>query len=241
MTREQSQRLNRARYDPELIESRHEGPPGVNWWTENRPVGRFKGRTYYGENVGAHVTNWLNEPPEDPDYPVIWGRVFWDKKSAKRILTLLKDFVAILEMLKKLSPNFDWRWGQRPDPKNLPPEGFHELESKLNDQLRKYRIIPSFTATRGRQWVIENVVGDSPRPYGELVAAHSIIELAKLGLLSRIIKCDCGKWYFARFQHQRCCSDACRRKLYEKTPAFKKARREYMRQYYWLKKSGKVK
>jgi hypothetical protein len=137
-------------------------------------------------------------------------------------------------------PDFNWPnsgfGGFPPEPK-----GFNELDTELYNRLKDYITYPAFTTgVWGNEWEIEDAVCGK-RPAGESVAAHSIIELAKRGLLDRLHQCDCGKWYFARFAHQRSCSVACRRRVYEKTEKFKSKRRKYMRKYYRLKNSGKVK
>jgi hypothetical protein len=70
---------------------------------------------------------------------------------------------------------------------------------------------------------------------------YSLIDIAELGLVDRIRKCICGAWFQAGRQNQRSCSPTCRHKVYAETPAAKTRRREYMRAYYRLKTSGKVK
>ena len=78
-------------------------------------------------------------------------------------------------------------------------------------------------------------------PDGESLAAHSIVRLHTAGLLDRIRQCVCERWFFARFRNQKSCSAVCRHTAYEKSDDFKRKRREYMRRYYLLKQSRKVK
>jgi hypothetical protein len=211
-----------------LDESRHpfDLPPG-----RERAVERPRSRVYQGEEAGTRVTRWLNG--HDDTYRGLKKQV--NKPSAasrRRISDLLKNLRDVLELVEKVDPQFDWM--ENPHPQ------LDTIGLELQKRLAEYPTAPFFYPTYGREWVIEDaVVGD--RPAGESVAAHSIILLAQQGLLDRIDLCDCGKWYFARFRHQRCCSALCRRKFYEKTDEFREKRRKYMRKYYRLKNSGKVK
>jgi hypothetical protein len=60
---------------------------------------------------------------------------------------------------------------------------------------------------------------------------EELAEYAKAGDLMRFRQCAaCDKWFFARVDHQRCCSLACRQKLHRSSPEFKEKRRLYMRQ-----------
>jgi hypothetical protein len=78
-------------------------------------------------------------------------------------------------------------------------------------------------------------------PVGESFAAYAIRQLAERKLLNRVRQCICGNYLFANFPNQRSCSPACRHRVYEQTEHFKAKRRAYMRAYYRLKVSGKVK
>jgi hypothetical protein len=79
------------------------------------------------------------------------------------------------------------------------------------------------------------------RPAGERMAVDSIMYLADDGVLPLIRECACEKWFYAKRTDQTACSTKCRHRKYEQTESFKAMRRKYMREYYALKKSGKVK
>jgi hypothetical protein len=69
-----------------------------------------------------------------------------------------------------------------------------------------------------------------------------VLQLMDQGAILKIRTCEqCTKWYFARISNQNFCSTACRGKHFSRTEGFKEKRRKYMRDYYHLKKSGKVK
>jgi hypothetical protein len=67
------------------------------------------------------------------------------------------------------------------------------------------------------------------------------MDLADDGALSLIRQCACENWFYAKRADQTACSTKCRHMKYEQTESFKAMRRKYMREYYALKKSGKVK
>lgn len=191
------------------------------------PPRRFQ-RVYEGEASGTNVASWLNGEG---------GRN--SVASRKRVVALLENLRKILAIVASMPSDFDWDnagYGAHPPE----PEGFDRLTTELAYRLQEYPTCPFFSVDVGRKWFIDDGVWGN-RPSGESVAAHSIFEIAKAGLLDRIKQCDCGRWYFARFRHQCSCSTACRRRVYEKTQSFKAKRRKYMRKYYHLKNSGKVK
>jgi hypothetical protein len=75
----------------------------------------------------------------------------------------------------------------------------------------------------------------------ELAAAVYVIQLGTMGdELDRIRKCFCGKFYQANRIDRHYCSTACRVRHHQSSPEFKGERRRKMREYYELKKSGKV-
>jgi hypothetical protein len=76
---------------------------------------------------------------------------------------------------------------------------------------------------------------------GEIGAVSSILNLIDMGLISKLIRCRCGKFFFIRFEHQRFCSEKCRVNDLRSNPEARKKRNEYARKLYHLHKSGKVK
>lgn len=78
-------------------------------------------------------------------------------------------------------------------------------------------------------------------PWGESLAVDAITEIIDAGLVAKVQRCRCDKWFFALRLDQKSCSARCRLKLFESTPGAKQKRKEYMKNYYQLKKSGKVK
>ena len=191
-------------------------------------LGGGASRTYDGEESGIRITAWLNGSGPKNSAP-----------SRKRIKELLDNLRKVLAIIARVPSDFDWDNAGYAGHDPI-PESFEELTVELAKRLQEYPTCPFFWVDVGRQWYIEDGVWGK-RPAGESVAAHGIVEIARAGLLDRVNRCDCGNWFFARFRHQRSCSASCRRNLYEKTEAFKAKRRKYMRKYYRLKSSGKVK
>jgi hypothetical protein len=122
----------------------------------------------------------------------------------------------------------------------FPPKKLSGLLVELDARLTDYGACPKAYIACDRTLFVDYGLSGG-RSHGESLAAHAVIHLAERHLLDRVGRCICGKYFFANFCHQRSCSAVCRHKNYEQTEHFKNARREYMRNYYRLKKSGKVK
>jgi hypothetical protein len=70
-------------------------------------------------------------------------------------------------------------------------------------------------------------------PFGDLDdAIFRLRDLSQAGKLTRMRECpECLKWFFAENLKQLFCSDNCRVKAWQKKPAGRKARADYMRRY----------
>jgi hypothetical protein len=75
----------------------------------------------------------------------------------------------------------------------------------------------------------------------EIAAAVYVIHIGTMGdELDRIRKCFCKKFYYANRIDKDYCSTACRVYHHQSSTEFKAKRRQKLREYYELKKSGKV-
>ena len=184
----------------------------------------LKDRQFRGEPWAANVTQWLNG--EEKRHIGKNSRA-----SRKRILDLIDCIRETLTTIEA-EPHYDLI--------SHPSKKLVKLMNELEDRISEYQLTPSFYIDFGKEWAFDEAVSGR-FPAGESVAAHGVIELTKQKLLDRIRCCVCGKWFFARFMHQRSCSAKCRHKNYEQSEEFKENRRTYMRNYYRLKTSGKVK
>ena len=70
-------------------------------------------------------------------------------------------------------------------------------------------------------------------PFGDLDdAIFRLLDLSRAGKLTRVRECpECLEWFFAENLKQLFCSDNCRVKAWQKKPAGRKARADYMRRY----------
>jgi hypothetical protein len=120
-----------------------------------------------------------------------------------------------------------------------PSKRVRTLLEKLNKTLENYPRVPALFIENGA-WNFETYPwGERPAP--ESLVADWLVRLTSEHLLDRVRRCICQKWFFAARNNRKSCSPKCRHKLYERTDEYKQARREYMRKYYRLKISGKVK
>jgi hypothetical protein len=71
----------------------------------------------------------------------------------------------------------------------------------------------------------------------EAIAAHGLVWIANANMLDRIQVCQCGQWYFARFAHQRFCSERCRETFWESSEERKEKKRQRARENYLYKKA----
>lgn len=67
------------------------------------------------------------------------------------------------------------------------------------------------------------------RPYGEVMAAHGILELARSEVLHRIKQCDCGRWFFMKRRDGVACSDRCRKRIHDRKPEVIERRKKQAR------------
>jgi hypothetical protein len=191
--------------------------------TASRPL--EKGRRYGRFPWISHLVAWLNGDPTPS-----WEKT--GRASRRRVLDFIENFRDVLEAIKS-APSWDLI--------NNPTPQLSRHMAELSARLDEYPTSVAFYINYGRDWVFDDGAVAGRRPAFESVAIHNAIELARLGLLQRIISCECGRWFFAKFAHQRFCSTRCRKRHHEQSEAFRAARRAYMRRYYRLKVSGTVK
>ncbi|MGC2112649.1 MAG: hypothetical protein WA655_24230 [Candidatus Korobacteraceae bacterium] len=137
------------------------------------------------------------------------------------------------------------------------------LEGELNDALRQYRFRPSVSAFYqfSVHWLpdvrptmtkleIERWKTAGQLPIGEVGAIQIVLDLASLGLLDRIRRCEvpyskgpelCGNWFMAINNKKRVCGDNCRVRKGQYGDGFKQKRRSYMRKYNFSNKPDRRK
>lgn len=125
----------------------------------------------------------------------------------------------------------------------MPPSAAREklacsLQRSLNRHLREYLQRPQIRlAQDSRPFIIFESVGK--HRFTEHIAVDALGGLLREGLLARMRRCArCGRWYFARKEDSYYCKRKCQTTSTEEAKARK---REYMKDYYQLRKLGKVK
>jgi hypothetical protein len=82
-----------------------------------------------------------------------------------------------------------------------------------------------------KRWLVDwRLVGKFPPMQG--LAFLRVLQLAEKGALARVRRCgyvECGRWYFARFEHKDFCSTRCQQKAIRSSPEWKEKRRNYMK------------
>jgi hypothetical protein len=117
----------------------------------------------------------------------------------------------------------------------IPPAA--DVGSEAYTQLRTFLEIAEGSPAQNR---VSDLLSEL-RELWEIVAVQLLLRLADRGALDSIKKCICGVWFIAERRNHQSCSDKCRHKRYEQGESAKQKRRQYMRNYYRLKISGKVK
>lgn len=198
------------------------------------------GRTYSGEKEARDIIGWLNfrqRKEFEHVYEQLAGKgsLYHEQRRVAEILRLYER------------ERIDWekRFGdhdkdstRRPFEKKKPLPASRKLERLL----RRYTFYPRFFPMgRLLSFAWQPVRPDHPDRYGEVSAIADLAKLAEKDLLGHLRECPCGKWFWARFSHQRFCSSKCRESEFRSSDKWKEHRRQKAREYYQLHKSGKVK
>ncbi len=104
---------------------------------------------------------------------------------------------------------------------------------RVDAQLARYKVRPRLTVSKaplfakyGRARHLWDWHGKNP----ETDAVLKLLELEQQGLLDRVRECRrCGQWLFARFVHQRFCTQACQLKAYQSSEYWREHRRQWWR------------
>lgn len=202
--------------------------------TRGRDVHYRRSTRVSEQEAFQYVLDWLNAPIDDP------GR--------QRFRELLRNVRVTVS-----------NWVEQIDEDDGLPvlayvgsiPQYKRAQRKMISLLKRYRFIPLMYGRAGRIWYqwtpISGPDGRFKRRWpptdgkcDDVQAVYQLMGLAFGRGADRIRECDCGKWFFARFSHQRFCSTKCREKAFRSSPEWKDYRRRKAREYYWLHKSGKV-
>ncbi|SRR6266571_1241686 len=109
----------------------------------------------------------------------------------------------------------------------------HEIGAFLGRLVRrsKFAVAPVLESAAPGLWRIDwKLVGKMDSEQG--LALRKLLHLAEMGLIGRVRKCAkeaCGRWFYAKFEHQRFHSKRCQQETFKTSPAWKKQRAEYMK------------
>lgn len=183
---------------------------------------KSKSRNYRGEAEAADLLEWLN--PKNPSDV---------RQQAKdEVASIVKLVQSLYEMANKSSR------------KGLPEE-FKSAQTRLNEWLMQYEFVNrlDYEETSGMTWSLSNSDDLLARDYvkGEAESIARIVELARMGLISRVRRCECGQYFFACFQRQRFHAKECREHFWEASPQRKEQKRKKAKEYYGLHKNHNTK
>ena len=194
---------------------------------------RNRAHTFSGERDAGFILHVLNSG-------ALPGQERLAKAAKARIVGVLD---AIRDLFRKTEKNPHWYLGEESNEEEtahiLAPEISAALTA-VNVKLAKYTSSSLFLPTLEgrRKWKVENALRDRHSVH-ESQAIHAIVRLADQGLLDRLKVCDCGCWYFARFAHQRFCSEECRMRFWEGSEERKERKRAQARANYVYRKTRK--
>ena len=179
----------------------------------------YKSREFRGERLGSELAAWLNgEKLDEGDSS--------PEESRQGVLCV----IAAIHDLESLAA----KHGQPKKWKTEPADVLRQ-EQLLTMILSQHAFHHGLVWEAGEGLVWTQFGTTATLRVGE------VLDLHKAGLLGRIRKCSCNRWFFARFSHQVSHSEKCRRDLYEKTDEYRAHRRKKAREYYWLHKNKNVK
>ncbi len=191
-------------------------------------------RTYHGEESAKRLLLWLNQSKRR------------DKASHDRVSRLLLDLQA-WERAYDEPGNWASTYSFLP-----PDEKPVQFDRRAEKQLREYLFSPQLRFTRAGwdlSWKLRHGKTSGfamtqyldgpgepgqcriPIKFGEPSAVMAIVRAAEQGFLDRIRGCRrCREWFYARFQHMVYCSENCQQMYVRSSSAWKKRKREKMRE-----------
>jgi hypothetical protein len=113
-----------------------------------------------------------------------------------------------------------------------------KLQDKLNRQLRSYLQFQQIRLDQDlRSFFVFETEGNAP--FSEHMVVDAMGGLLREGLLQRMRRClRCDRWYFAKKEDSKYCRGRCQTMTTEES---REKKRAYMKGYYQLKNSGRVK
>jgi hypothetical protein len=200
-----------------------------------RKVLRSGGRIYPGENAAHPLVMWLNH-----------ARTRNGTGHIISLIDALKELNKIGSNLPSASIN-PHKWGV-PIGSKIQFANWtknRQLVRTIDKILRRYKVRlgrMDFTSYWNPSWILKpnnfkikiQIVANGDYAefaFGDADAVTRVLSLAKQGYLIDLRNCNCGNWFYRRFEHQTFCSTPCQRHHHRKTEGFLAGRRQYMRDY----------
>lgn len=122
------------------------------------------------------------------------------------------------------------------------PVELEKMEKSINRFLSRYKAHPCLTWMHlphgwgfwEADWMPDRSVSHSAMELRLVLAAMDIAETRRLSALRQCV--ECRRWLFARFKHQRFCSQRCKDGFHKFNEADKKRRRDWARANYQTRK-----
>jgi hypothetical protein len=181
-------------------------------------------KQFEGQKPGKSLVKWLNDPRLDPKF---LEKLLFEAQAVFRGAVQYGN-------LEKLNV--------ARNQKKLPP-AFWDSYTRLNDTLAAFTYAPQIDLQEFPEERVSWILVAEKSPIALLsVQVRCVLQLIEQGAILKIRRCQqCKVWFFARSSNQEYCKTSCRIKHLTGTEKFKKHRREFMRKYNKLQKSGKVK
>jgi hypothetical protein len=185
--------------------------------------------TYYGEAIAAPLVEWLNGgPPAAPkrNSTALGKRLAAVDKVRAKQLSLAQKAQRI-QRLERLLQVADQRAG------TADAQELEHLDREIQTILSQYRMYPVVIAWSPRHWMTDWRPLARRVPQEEGTALLKLLTLAEQGLLPNLKRCanlECKQWFFARYSHQKCHTDACRLARLQADPDRRESRKRYMRE-----------
>jgi hypothetical protein len=178
------------------------------------------------------LTEWLNEENSSPSIDLQYRN---SSESTQRILDLLNLVRKVVTAFEQEAPEmYPYFYGKAAEP-HYSFEGQEIVHfGAISRALVDYATVPFLAfqmSTKlwglghspvGLPGTVHNgmmeVLQPTLRPYGEVMAAHGILELARSEALHRIKQCDCKRWFFMKRKDGVACSDTCRKRIHDRKP-----------------------
>jgi hypothetical protein len=187
----------------------------------------LKIREYFGQSDAEPLIEWLNRTVTRENDAAEFGLA--------RVQGVIDRILRLQNEARKLLS--DGNWGRK-------PKKFDAEAAALNATLQNYEFFYGvhYSKSAPIEWALHSAeeLTSGHTFTGETLAVLRVVELAKQGLLYRVRRCNCRRYFFARLPAQRFHSAACRIQFWEASPERKQRRREKAREYYHLHRSGKV-